>query len=47
MTNRPAYRFRLCTRWPLWALAAAALYVLSCGPVLAIAFWLREKTVPA
>ncbi len=34
-------------RWAsrlVWLFVAPALYVLSSGPVLAIAFWLREAT---
>jgi hypothetical protein len=30
--------------WVITILAGAVLYVLSIGPVLAIAFWLREAT---
>lgn len=32
------------TRWTIVLLACPIVYVLSSGPVMAIAFWLREAT---
>jgi len=32
------------TWWLLWAFLILVVYVLSSGPVLAVAFWLREAT---
>ncbi len=39
--SRPSGR---ATAWALLALMIPVVYVLSSGPVLAIAFWLREAT---
>ncbi len=39
----PSHR-RSALSWTLTIAAAAVLYVLSIGPVLATAFWLREAT---
>lgn len=40
-SNRPARRIRACA---FNAVIGLALYVLSSGPILALAFWLREQT---
>ena len=32
------------TDWPLLVILALVVYVLSSGPVIALAFWLREAT---
>jgi hypothetical protein len=44
MTLNQSRRFRITGRWPLIFLSVVVVYVLSSGPVLAIAFWLREAT---
>ena len=39
MSDKPTRR-----SWLTWILAIPILYVLSSGPVLGLAFWLREAT---